>query len=105
MAWESRGGRCYLYHTRRVDGGFVREYYGTGAGAEYAKRLISEPRAKRAAEAEAIRREKARLGPLDGLIQELDAVCRLLADATLLSAGYWRSFYSAWRRRSDHERI
>ena|SRR5436309_2140237 len=102
MAWESRRGRRYLYHTRRVDGRFVREYYGTGAGAEYAQRLITEPRVKRAAEAEATGLEKARLGPLDGLIEELDAVCRLLVDATLLGAGYWRPFY-AWRRRNDRE--
>src|SRR4029077_10353451 len=103
MAWENRRGRQYLYHTRRVDGSFVREYYGTGAGADYAKRLISEPRAKRAAEVEAIRQQKARLGPLAGFIQELDAVCKLLADVTLLAAGYWRPFYSAWRRRNNRE--
>ena len=99
MPWETRGERRYFYRSRWVGGRSVRRYIGRGPAGELAERLDQEARLRRAAEAEALRVEQARLEPPEGALRALDAACSLLIEATLTAAGFHRPNYGAWRRR------
>ena len=99
MSWESREGRGRYYtRTRRVDGRVVRRYVGKGLVGEYAAFLDAESRARRAAEALALTRDRERLTPLDDVSVAYDDGCKLLLAATLAAAGYHRH-QGSWRRR------
>src|SRR4051812_21415884 len=91
MAWETRNNRGRYYtRSRRVDGRVVREYFGTGPAGEAAAGQDADARARRAAESEALRQYRRRLEELERLTAELNAACKLLAEATLAGAGYHR---------------
>jgi len=64
-----------------------------------AESIVLEARAKRAAAVAAVRQYWIRFAVGNGLIKELDATCRRLAEASLLAAGFWRSTSYRWRRR------
>ena len=98
MAWEKRGARRYYYSNRRVDGLVVRTYHGTGAVGELAAGLIEGARRARAEMAGALAAERARLGPPDLAMKDLDRACNLMTEAALTAAGYHRHDYR-WRRR------
>ena len=99
MAWESRGGRKYLYRSVRCADGRVRkEYLGRGAAAIEAERKRAESRAAREAEATEALELAAALGPLDGLAEELDEGVDEIIKAVLEQKGF-RCHRGTWRRQ------
>jgi hypothetical protein len=100
MAWETRNGRGRYYtRSRRVGGRVLREYVGSGLGAELTADLDEDRRASRAERASEWRAERERLEAAD---QDFDALCRLadsLMRAELIAAGYHQHARGAWRKR------
>ena len=99
MSWETRRGRGRYYtRSRKVHGGIVREYVGTGRFAELTAQQDAEERAQRLAERERLQQDAARwaatTAPLTEFSQQLDA----LTAATLISAGY-HQHHREWRKR------
>ena len=99
MAWASRPGGTYYYRNQWVDGRAVTRYLGRGPAAELAAGLDALARQRRRDEAEALRAERARLGPPEAALAALEAACKLMVEAGLTAAGYHRPNYGAWRRR------
>jgi hypothetical protein len=86
--------RGYFYLTRRVGRRVARDYFGKGAIADAAARLVETARAARAA----ARDEAARRRAADALFRDLAARLVLAAAAELLAAGYHRHDRGPWRR-------
>jgi hypothetical protein len=105
MGWERRHGGTYYYRPVRRAGRVEKEYFGNGVAARAAASLDAEAEQRRRSEAETVRAWRDRLAPLDGAVAALDGACRLMLEATLISAGYHRQNYSAWRRKRDHGRV
>jgi hypothetical protein len=98
MAWERRHSTgCYYYRSVRRDGRVIKLYCGAGALGALAAQLDAEARARRRAEAAAVRVEQARLALMDQTMAALDQTCGLLTEAALTTAGYRRPDL-AWRR-------
>jgi hypothetical protein len=100
MAWERRGAGRYYYRWRKVPGGFVREYGGTGPAGERAAAEDARRRAEREARAGARRAEQARGEGADGPAGRLCDQTDWLVRAALLIAGYHRADRH-WRKRRD----
>ena len=99
MSWESqRYGRYYYAATRR-DGRVAKKYLGRGPVAELAALQAEATRAKRDADAEALRAEKKRLDGPEQLLQALDRACTLMMTASLMAAGFHQKNYGPWRRQ------
>lgn len=101
MGWESRGGGGRYYtRSRRVAGRVVREYVGSGPGAEL--EAIQDELARRDRKAA---REK-----WQAIVEQVDLADRELARysretdrlmrAALLAAGYHQHDRGTWRRRN-----
>jgi hypothetical protein len=105
MGWENRNGRGRYYtRSRRVGGRVLREYVGSGLGAELTADLDEDRRASRAERASEWRAERERLEAAD---QDFDALCRLadsLMRAELIAAGYHQHARGAWRKRRGAQR-
>jgi len=99
MAWETRSGRPYFYHSARVDGRVVKDYVGTGPVAELAAKLEAQDRRRRREAAEALEADRARAAPAEAASAALDTFAGDLVTAALLAAGYHRPNYAPWRRR------
>lgn len=101
MGWERRKNSSGRYYTRsrRVDGRVKREYIGGGFVGAYAAEIDAEARARRLAEVELVRQFDHKLRPLDRIMSELDAACALLAQSTLLAAGFHQHDRGEWRLR------
>jgi hypothetical protein len=104
MGWEKRHGGTYYYRPVRRAGRVEKEYFGNGVAARAAAWLDAEAGRLRRSEAETLRGWRDRLAPLDGAAAALDGACRLMLEATLISAGYHRQNYCEWRRRRVHRR-
>jgi hypothetical protein len=99
MAWESRGGRGRYYtRTRKVKGGWVREYHGCGPEAHAAAAAVALRRAERQRQAAARRAERVRLGEADRLLMRLFEMTGLVASAALAVGGF-HSHRGEWRCR------
>jgi hypothetical protein len=102
MAWE----RGYYYRVRRENGRVVREYMGRGRPAELMADLDALEREKGRQEArldaEALRKEKAKLDALDADIEALIEATDVLAHAALVAAGYHQHKRGEWRKRREH---
>ena len=98
MPWEKRRGRG-AYYTRSVrrDGRRVREYIGGGQAGVLAAAQDIQRRAERRAGAEARRQEQARCRAVDGLVLQLFELAGLIADAALVTGGYYKHG-GEWRR-------
>ncbi len=96
MGWDK--GRYYT-RSKKVNGRVVREYFGTDELAEIMAMLDASARAEREAAKEARRAAKAELESLGAGVTELDELADLLADATLLAAGYRQHKRGEWRRK------
>jgi hypothetical protein len=94
MGWE----RGYYYRSRKVGGRVVRQYVGKGRAALLAARLDAAERAKRQAQADAWREERARLDALDAEVEALAAVTDGLVRAALQAAGL-HEHKGQWRRK------
>jgi hypothetical protein len=105
MAWETRKGKGRYYtRTLRKNGGFVRQYVGTGPGAELAAAFDTRQRAERMAQADARKAEQARWRAADGILRQFDRLVGMLVHASLLAAGYHQHDRGEWRRKHDeHE--
>lgn len=99
MAWEQRGGRRYYYRSVREGGRVRKQYYGSGEAALLAITDASRRRQEKMEAAQALTALQAKLTPLDGVSDRLDAGCDLLMQAVLMVAGYHRRNHGAWRRR------
>ena len=99
MAWERRGRGRYFYRSVWTAGRVVKQYYGGGVLGELAASVDAESRQRRAAEAEALRADRARFLPAESALRALDGACDLLAGAALTAAGYHRPGHNPWRRR------
>jgi hypothetical protein len=99
MSWERRRkGRFYYAATRR-DGRVVKKYMGRGPVAELSALQADVARAKRDAEADALRAEKKRLDGPERLVEVLDRECTLVMAASLMAAGFRRQNYGPWRKQ------
>ena len=101
MAWERRGagGQHYLYRSRRVGPRIVHEYIGRGDEADRVAREIAAAKAARRAERAVILAEEVRTCEVRRLMLSLHDSSDTLLEATLLSEGFRRTNYGAWRRR------
>ena len=99
MAWENRKNGRFYYAATRQDGRVVKKYMGRGPVAELAALQIEAARAKRDAEADALRAEEQRLSRPEQLLEALDRDCTLMMAASLMAAGYNRQNYGPWRRQ------
>ena len=99
MAWETRGGRPYFYHSAKVDGRVVKAYVGTGPVAELAAKLEALDRRRRREAAEALKADRARVAPAEAASAALDALAEALVAAALTAAGFHRHNHGPWRRR------
>jgi hypothetical protein len=101
VGWESRGGggHRYLYVTRRVGKRIIHEYLGQGDRAEAVAREVERAKASQLAARAAIVAEEVRTREATRANEELNRVCNILLEAILLSAGFHRQNYGAWRRR------
>jgi hypothetical protein len=100
MAWDThREGRRYYTRSRRVNGRVVREYVGGGDIGELAAAADALRRARRRAQKDQLRAERARWRAADQLLLELSESVGLLARAALLAAGYHQHARGAWRRK------
>ncbi len=99
MPWLKRRGRVYYYHSIRYGDRIKHHYFGTGIRARMAENIALRTRAERAAAVAAVRQYWIRFEVGNGLIRELGATCRRLADASLFAAGFWLSASYHWRPR------
>jgi len=95
--WDERGNKRYFYRHVRSGGRPRRRYAGTGPAAELAAAEDAQRRAERRARAEARRQEQARCRAVDGLVLQLFEVSGLIADAALVTGGYYKHG-GEWRR-------
>jgi hypothetical protein len=98
MSWENRKGRGRYYTTSRRRGGkVVREYFGTGKMAAWAARADELDRQQR-------EDLKARKAVADALDSAVDVACRaidLVAQASLILAGYRQHNRGEWRKSRE----
>ena len=88
MALEIRGGKKYVYRSRRINGRVVKEYLGSGAEAEEAARRDAATRAQVA--------ELKRIGVI---LDALHIVIQVLIEDHMLAAGYHKPNRGPWRKR------
>jgi hypothetical protein len=84
MAWE----RGYYYRVRKVNGGVVREYVGTGEVAELVAQMDALERERRRLETLEQSQEKDELKALDARLKAMSERTELAARAALLAAGF-----------------
>jgi hypothetical protein len=106
MGWEKRAGTkaTYFYKARRVDGKVKKFYCGRGLPARVAERAEVRRRAERDSERIALLAERARAEQMETLCVIFAELCILLADSSLLAAGYHRHHRHPWRRWQHAER-
>jgi hypothetical protein len=97
VAWEKNGR--YYTRSHKVNGRVVREYVGTGRGAELVAQLDAIERERRELERTHLRALKAEQEALGARVQELVEVTDLLARAALVAAGYRQHNRGEWRRK------
>jgi hypothetical protein len=96
VGWEQRNGRgCYYTRTRRVNGRFVRQYFGAGPAGHLAAAEDGLKRESRRREAE----EGQRLRDADRALSSFCGQVERLARAALVVAGYHRHHRCEWRRK------
>ena len=103
MPWHRASPTAKAYYYRsvrsgRVDGQPRRQYVGGGLVGEAAATADARRRVDREIQARAWRREQARRDAALAPLLELIRVTDLLAEATLLTAGYHRHSRT-WRKR------
>jgi hypothetical protein len=99
MPWSQVGSRRYFYRHLWRDGRSVRQYVGTGQGAELVAALDELRRVERAAEARQRREEQERHQRAEGALIQMCLETDVLASATLVASGYHRHDRGEWRRR------
>jgi hypothetical protein len=99
MAWEQGPrGKPFYTRTRRIGGKRVREYLGSGPAAQAAAAADALKRAERRARIEGCHKEQVRLRAVDGLVLQLFELAGLIADAALVTRGYYKHG-GEWRCR------
>ena len=99
MAWEKRSKRRYFYVSRRIAARVRKDYFGAREAAHLAADILAERKAVRLSERETLRADRARLEPLERMMNVLDASCSSLLAAELTLAGYHRHDRGPWRRK------
>ena len=104
MAWEQGPrGKPYYSRTLRLGGKRVRQYLGSGPAAHAAAAADARKRAERRARIESRHNEQARFHAVDGLVLQLFELAGLIADAALVTGGYYKHG-GEWRSRSHGRR-
>jgi cysteine sulfinate desulfinase/cysteine desulfurase-like protein len=99
MPWVSRRGRRYFYKAVRSGGRALSIYLGCGPAAEEAAAEVEQRRQARQRARAVLQAEiQQRLAVLAAL-EQLSALADLLAQATLVAAGYHQHHRGEWRRR------
>ena len=101
MAWEK--GRYYT-RSRKVNGQVIREYVGGGKVGELAAQLDAEERKQREYEQETWRIEREAIEAFDATIAKVCQVADIIAQATMVAAGFHRHRGEWRRRRVQNER-
>ena len=99
MAWEERNGRRYYYHSRRIGGEVIRDYYGNGRVAELMANLVDIRKMRESEQREAERAMREQANKEDDQLFELFDGIQALADAECIAAGYHKHNRSNWRKR------
>src|SRR5439155_638533 len=99
MAWVRKGRKDYYYRSKKVNGRVTRLYFGNGKEARLAALLDGQQRAERQARTRAVQADRARVQPLAALIEELDDLAVWMAQAALVSAGFYQHDRGEWRYR------
>jgi hypothetical protein len=107
MAYDrKKAGRSggYYYQSVRVDGRAVKRYVGNGPEAERLAAEVEQRRLKRLAEKQLLDRDRNLLaGPRASLVQ-LNRLVQLLAQASLILAGFHNHHRGTWRKDRCHAR-
>ena len=104
MAWETRNGRGRYYtRSHKVNGQVIREYVGTGRGAEVAAMLDAQNAAERAVEQMRNREAVAHLRALDATMDAAHLWMQGELRGALQTQGYHQHKRGEWRRRRERE--
>ena len=95
MAWEK--GRYYT-RSRKVNGRVVREYVGGGEVGALAAQLDAIEREHRKYERESWHVEREEIEAFDESITKICEMADIIAQATMVAAGFHR-YRGEWRRR------
>lgn len=98
MAWEARGGQQFYYRGIREGPRTKKVYCGGGAAGRLAAEVDEYSRAERRVERNTWESEALDWDRAQGVASQLQAVCDLVIDATLLAAGFHRASRHAWRK-------
>jgi len=102
MAWETRGGAGRYYtRSKRVGGRMVREYVGTGPGAEAEASADARKRSQRLGQREEWNRRRAELEATMEVVERFAAGVRAFTRSTLEASGYRQHNRGEWRRCVD----
>ncbi len=104
MGWENRPSGRYYYEKKREDGRVVSKYVGRGLVAQLAESVNLMQRAEREELRAEMRRQAAQDRETDALIRRAARRVKLLTDASLLAAGYYRHKGQWRKRRGGHIR-
>lgn len=89
----------YYYQSVRIGGRVVKRYVGNGPEAERLAREVEGRRLQQLVQKQILNHERNLLtGPKTSLVQ-LNRLVHLLAQATLLQAGYHNHHRGTWRKR------
>ena len=102
MGWQLRGNERYYTRSRRVGGKVTRIYVGKGPVAELAAALDATRKAERKTCADSRQALLAEIAELEALTSDIVASVMILAESTLLAAGYYRHDRGPWIRRRLH---
>lgn len=102
MGWERRGtAGPYYYRSERRGNRILKQYCGKGQAAQQAAREDEQRRATRERDRREVLAEAAQAGQIELVTKELDEATKVLAEASLLAAGFHRPNYGPWRKRRE----
>src|SRR5271166_877042 len=102
VSWEVQGKVRRYTRSFRQNGRVVRQYIGTGPGAEFVAAADLVARAAREREAAARKAERATWEVTSETLSELESIAKLAVKSSLLVAGYYQNPWGHWRRRQFH---
>jgi len=100
MGWERRGGGMYYYRKRRQGDRVVSEYVGSGPLAALAAAFDQLRREEQSLQRERMQQEHEAIRALDGDVEDVCTVIRVLTYGALLAAGY-HTHKGQWRKNRN----
>jgi len=110
MGWYKRGSKRYYFQSERVGNTVTKHYVGCGPVADLAARADALKQYELEETRNRWKQDKPIIDEACRAFEELDSGCKLLRDAVLLTAGFFRPDRHSWRKwnhgRAKHkERI